>query len=508
MNKSIRRLATAFLILYGLLFIQINRVQIYDAKRLIEDPTNPRVAIEAFGASRGRIATSDGVIIATSKINDLSDQFRYEREYPYGDLYAHITGYTSFNSGSSGLELTYSEELSGRTPEQLADNLYELFASDPETHDLVLTIQHDLQTVAAESLGSRNGAVVVMSPLTGEIFALVSSPTFDPNLLSSTNTTTANNVRSDLLNQINTPLISRATSEIYAPGSTFKLITATAAIEQVNFTLENPVFDITDAYIPPLTIRPITNYGGSECGGSLKEILRVSCNTAFAEIGAEYIGPSLLQETAERFGFNETIPFDVPTATSYFPTDFGKELSVVTTPEGESTGIPIVENTPLLAQAAIGQYEVAATPLQMALVASAIAGQGNTPSPYLVKEILNHKGELVTRTLNSIWQQTMEASTAELLREGMKEIVDSGTAQRLAINGLIIGAKTGTAQISSDEIATHAWVLGFAGYPESLPSVAFTVFVEADSAEGEQTGGRTAAPIAREILVQFFEINE
>ena len=181
---------------------------------------------------------------------------------------------------------------------------------------------------------------------------------------------------------------------------------------------------------------------------------------------------------------------------------------MVTTPEGESTGIPIVENTPLLAQAAIGQYEVAATPLQMALVASAIAGQGNTPSPYLVKEILNHKGELVTRTLNSIWQQTMEASTAELLREGMKEIVDSGTAQRLAINGLIIGAKTGTAQISSDEIATHAWVLGFAGYPESLPSVAFTVFVEADSAEGEQTGGRTAAPIAREILVQFFEINE
>ena len=508
MNRSIRRLAAAFLILYGLLFIQINRVQIYDAKQLIEDPTNSRIAIESFGAARGRIATSDGVIIADSKINEISDQFRYEREYPYGNLYAHITGYVSFNSGSSGLESSYGEELSGRTPEQLADALYELFADDPETHDLVLTIQHDLQIVAAESLGSRNGAVVVMSPFTGEVFALVSSPTFDPNLLSSTNTASANSARSDLLNQADNPLISRATNEIYAPGSTFKLVTAAAALEQAGFTLETPVFEITATYVPPLTIRPITNYGGSECGGSLKESLRVSCNTTFAEIGAEYLGPSLLKETAEKFGFNKEIPFDVATAPSYFPTDFGNELSMVTTPAGESTEVPVVENTPLLAQAAIGQYEVAATPLQMALVASTIAGQGNTPEPYLVKEILDSKGEVVTFASNAVWQQTMEEATAEMLRESMEEIVNSGTAQRLAINGLTVGAKTGTAQISSEDLETHAWIVGFAGYPQNLPSVAFAVFVEADSTEGEQTGGRTAAPIAREILLEMFEVNE
>ena len=237
MNKSIRRLATAFLVLYGLLFIQVNRVQTYDAARLIEDSANTRTAVEAFDIPRGHIATSDGIVIANSKSNDPSEQFRYTREYPHGALYAHITGYISFNSGAAGLELTYSEALSGRTAEQRADNLYELFADDPETHDLVLTIQHDFQLAAANSLGSRNGAVVFLDPITGEVLTLVASPTFDPNLLSSTNTVSANDARTNLLNQSDSPLLSRALNEIYAPGSTFKLVTAVAAIEKAEFTL-------------------------------------------------------------------------------------------------------------------------------------------------------------------------------------------------------------------------------------------------------------------------------
>ena len=505
MNKSIRRLATVFLVLYGLLFIQVNRAQTYGAARLIEDSANARTAVEAFDVPRGHIATSDGVVIASSKSNDPSEQFRYTREYPHGTLYAHITGYISFNSGATGLELAYSEELSGRTAEQRADNLYELFADDPETHDLVLTIQHDSQLVAANSLGGRNGAVVFLDPLTGEVLTLVSSPTFDPNLLSSANTMSANNARTDLLNQPDTPLLSRALNEIYAPGSTFKLVTAVAAIEKANFTLETPSLDITDSYIPPLTSRPITNYGGSSCGGPLKENLRVSCNTAFAEIGAEYIGPDYLIETAENFGFNKVIPFDISVATSYFPQDFGKELSLATPFEESSIEVSIVEDTPLLAQAAIGQYEVAATPLQMSLVASAIATEGSAPIPYLLKEVLNHKGEIESSSSNSVWRQVMEPSTAELLRTSMKEVVESGTAQRLIIDGLSIGAKTGTAQLSADNDATHAWIIGFAGYPDEPPAVAFAVFVEANSGAGEQTGGRTAAPIARDVLLEIFD---
>ena len=144
----------------------------------------------------------------------------------------------------------------------------------------------------------------------------------------------------------------------------------------------------------------------------------------------------------------------------------------------------------------------------MSLVASAIATEGSAPVPYLLKEVLNHKGEIESSSSNSVWQQVIKPSTAELLRESMEAIVENGTAQRLAVDGLTIGAKTGTAQLSADNDATHAWIVGFAGSPDEPPLVAFAVFVEADSDIGEQTGGRTAAPIARDVLLEIFDLND
>lgn len=507
MNVRIRRLGIGLLLGYLLLFAQLNRVQVYGAQRLVEDPTNARVAIEAFGAPRGRIATADGVVVAES-LSTESSRFDRQRHYPHGVLYAHLTGYHSFTSGVAGLESTYDEVLGGRTAEQRADPLYDLFAADPETADVVLTINHALQQAAATALGDREGAVVMLDPVTGNVLALWSSPSYDPNPLSSVDTTAANEARAALLADPTNPLLPRATGEIFAPGSTFKVVTATAAVETAGFTLDQPLLNETDGYVPPLTNRAITNYGGSTCGGDLRENMRASCNTAFAQIGAEYVGPYAMVAIAEGFGFNQSPPFDLPVAASNFPDDFGKVLSMVTDETGQDTLIPVVEDTPLLAQASIGQYEVAATPLQMALVAAAVANNGNVPRPRLVDEIRDQSGQVISRPESGPWLEAMEPATAALVAEGMRGVVAEGTARRLDIDGLVMGAKTGTAQVAAGQIATHAWLVGFAGLPNQAPAVAFAVFVAADQEAGEQTGGRVAAPIAREVLLELFNISE
>jgi len=503
-NRRIGRLGIGLLVAYALLFAQLNRVQVFGAQRLVADPGNARVAVDAFGAPRGRIATADGVVVAESEATDPGGTFEHRRRYPHGELYAHLTGYVSFTAGNTGLEQRYDEVLGGRTAEQRADDLYELFAADPDTADVIMTVRHDVQAVAAEALGDRVGAVVFVEPVSGDVLALWSSPTYDPNLLADTATGAAADARAALLADPADPLLARATGEIFAPGSTFKVVTAAAAIEVAGFTLDDPLSDVTAAYVPPLTNRPITNYGGSSCGGPLRENIRASCNTAFALIGAELVGPEGMVGTAEGFGFNEEPPFDLPTATSRFPDDYGRVLSMVTGPDGVATDVPVVANTPLLAQASIGQYDVAATPLQMALVAAAVASDGTVPVPRLVGEVLDRTGRIVEAATPATWTTAMAPGTAAAVREGMIGVVVEGTARRLAVDGLVIGAKTGTAQLAAGDDATHAWIVGFAGHPGMPAAVAFAVLVAADPEVGEQTGGRVAAPIAREVLLELF----
>ena len=525
MNLRIRRLGIVLAILYVLLFVQLNRVQFFGAERLQEDVNNPRGLIREFGRPRGPIVTADDVLVARSLPHDGSVDF--VRDYPEGELYAHIVGYQSLNVAATGLERVYNDELAGTPVEQQFQSLGDLFLERDTTAMLRLSIRHDVQQAAREALGDRLGSVVALDPRTGELIALWTYPSFDPNLVADPDGFAANAAYDALRTDPDDPLLAKAYREIFFPGSTFKLVTAAAGIEAGLVDATRPVFAETDGYDPIPAGATIRNFGGSTCGGDLIEILRVSCNTAFAEMGAEWVGPEAMVTTAEAFGFNRTPSIDLPSAAaSRFPTDYGAPLADVDryrAPDepaddggGEENGdepigpvlpngaVPIHEDSARLAQTSIGQNDVAATPLQMALVAAAIANEGQVMTPHVVTELVAADGSTYDEITPEIWRIAMRRSTAATLAEAMRVVATEGTARNLLVDGLDIGGKTGTAQLGTDPPNSHAWIVGFAGLPGEAPSLAFAVIVEAQEGASEQTGGRVAAPIARAVIEAVF----
>lgn len=517
MNLRIRRLGIVLALLYVLLFVQLNRVQFFGAERLQEDVNNTRGLIREFGRPRGPIVTADGVLLALSLPHDGSVDF--VRDYPEGDLYAHIVGYQSLNVAATGLERAFNDELAGTPVEQQFTSLGDLFVERDSTAMLRLSIRHDVQQAARDALGERLGSVVALDPRTGEILAMWTYPSFDPNLVADPDGFVANAAYDELRADPDDPLLAKAYREIFFPGSTFKLVTAAAGIESGLVDAAGPVYVETDSYQPIPAGVPIRNFGGSTCGGDLVEILRVSCNTAFAEMGAEWVGPAGMVETAEAFGFNTTPNIDLPSAaTSRFPTDYGARLADVDFYRGPAEGeaaeflspngsVAIHEDSARLAQTSIGQNDVAATPLQMALVAAAIANEGEVMTPHVVTELVAADGSSYEQIEPEISRIAMRPSTAATLAEAMRVVANEGTARNLLVDGLDIGGKTGTAQLGTDPPNSHAWIVGFAGLPGEEPSLAFAVIVEAQEGASEQTGGRVAAPIARAVIEAVFGVS-
>ena len=517
MNLRIRRLGVVLSVLYLVLFLQLNRVQFFGAERLQDDINNTRGLIREFGRARGPIITADGVLVARSVEYDGSVDFR--REYPEGELYAHITGYQSLNVEAVGLERSYNDELAGDPIDQRFTSLGDLFVDRNTTATLTLSIRDDVQRVAAEALSDRKGSVVALDPRTGEIIALWTFPSFDPNPLADPDGTVANAAFDALVADPNTPLLAKAYREIYFPGSTFKLVTAAAGVETGLIFASTPVFPMATTYEPVPTGAPIRNFAGSTCGGDLVELLRVSCNTAFSEIGAEWVGPEQMVDAAEAFGFNADLGIDLPgAAESRFPTDYGEQLADVDRyrapgqqpAEGAETvlpngAVPVHENSARLAQTSIGQNDVAATPLQMALVAAAIANDGVVMTPHVVTELSAFDGSLLDRVEPEPLRVAMSASTAAILRDAMRVVAEEGTAQNLLTEGVVVGGKTGTAQLGTTPPNSHAWIVGYAGMPNEQPSLALAVIVEAQEGASEQTGGRVAAPIARAVIEAAFQ---
>jgi penicillin-binding protein A len=484
MTRQIRLLGVGLMVCFAVLFVQLNRLTVFQADELNANPANNREILRDFTEPRGTVTTADGVLIARSVPSN--DRFERQREYPQGPLFAHITGYFSLNLGSSGVERTYNDELAGRTPELSFKELGDLFVDKDRVGDLTLSVRANLQQVASEQLGAREGSVVAIDPRTGEILALVSFPTYDPNQLASHDTAAATEAQAALDASPEKPRLARSYQERFFPGSTFKVVTAAAGITHGGVTRDEPVYPVTSAYTPPGTTRPIRNFGGSSCGGALFEILRVSCNTAFAQMGVD-TGPDGMIDTAQDFGFNHDVPIDLTDpARSNFPTDFER-------------------NTPALAQSAIGQNEVAATPLQMAMVAGAVANEGRVMAPHVLRDVRDGDGNVVDEYEPDEWTTAMEPSTAQLVREAMLEVVSSGTATRLAVPGFEVGGKTGTAQVGSDPPRSHAWIIGFGGPPGEEPSIAVAVIVEGQPGLSEQTGGRVAAPIAQAVLAAHLQ---
>jgi peptidoglycan glycosyltransferase len=320
---------------------------------------------------------------------------------------------------------------------------------------------------------------VAIEPSTGKILALVSTPGFDPNALATHDTTAANAAYQELLAADGDPLVSNATSERYPPGSTFKLVTAAAALESGQYTVDTPLAAPVELDLP-LTTATIGNFGGGTCGGdpiTLADALRVSCNTAFAQLGMD-LGDDALRAQAERFGFNSgdlTIPMQV--AESVYPADL---------------------DAPQTALSAIGQGSVAASPLQMAMVSAAIANGGQLMTPYVVQTVRSADLTVVDETEPSLLSTAVSPGTAEALTSMMIGVVQSGSGTSAQIAGVQVAGKTGTAQTTA-EAAPHAWFTGFA--PADNPQVAVAVLVEHGGSMGsEATGGKVAAPIAKAVI--------
>ena len=265
MTRQIRALGIGLMVCFVVLFVQLNRLTVFQAAELNDNPNNTREILRDFSHPRGSITTSDGVVIARSVPS--GDRFEFQREYPEGPLFAHITGFYSFTLGSSGVEKTYNDELAGRTLELSFQEIGDLFIDKDRVGDLTLSVQADLQRVATEQLGAREGSVVALDPRTGEILTMVSFPSYDPNALANHNTVEATEFMRLLDANPEKPRLARSYQERFFPGSTFKVVTGTAGILRGGVTADEPVYPVTDSYTPPGTVRPIRNFGGSSCGG-------------------------------------------------------------------------------------------------------------------------------------------------------------------------------------------------------------------------------------------------
>ena len=506
MNRQILRLGVALMAAYLVLFVQLNNIQFFGAEELAAHPSNSRPLVADFGAPRGEIRTADGTVIAQS-VELEEGAFARQREYPTGELFAEVTGFFSFNSGADGLERTWDDELRGEENE-LADGLRELLGGESTTADIETSLSVSMQEAARSALGERRGSVVALDPQTGAILTMWSWPSYDPNPLSSVDTGVAREARQALLNDANRPLLPRTTRELFFPGSTFKIVTAAAALDSGIVDLDTPVFDTVTNYVPPLTTNPLSNFGGNECGGPLRDLIRQSCIAGIAQLIVELVGADALVDTAEDFGFGDIPPVGLPdVVASQMPTNFGADLgtSVEIGPSlaaqfQNPPEAPLTDDIPALAQTAIGQFDVKATPLQMALVAAAVANDGDVPSPHVVDRVIDSEGAVLHEADVDPWQQAMSSGTSSALREAMVGVVSNGTGQSMQMTDLVVGAKTGTAEIGAATEETHAWVIAFAGVDVDQPEVAIAVIVEADVAIGEQTGGRVAGPVALEVL--------
>jgi len=487
------------------LFVQLNRVQVLQASEIETVAGNNRELQRNFGQERGRILTSDGQVVALSEPVEGNDSFNFRRRYPHGELYAHSVGYVSLISGSTGLEAEYNEELTAQENILLLD-------SGPS--DLVLGIDHELQMVARESLKDSNGndrlgSVVAIEPSTGDIKALWSYPSYNPEPIASLSAEEINLAIDELEPDpgienpkcTDTPLCAKAYQDRTVPGSTFKIVVATAALDRTGVGLFSPDFPVTDAYDLPFNgTGSIRNYGGSSCGGDLKTLITKSCNAGFAQIAVEDLGPEKLIDQTKAYGFNQKVPLDVGPSLvteSFFPEDYGNYIS-------DSLGYRLFDNSPKLGQAAIGQSEVQATPLNMAMVAASVANDGDMMYPRFVTETKYSDSQ--TSRVNKLevkkWKDSASRETADDLKEAMYQVVETGTARNsLQIPGLEVGAKTGTADIGDD---VHAWVIAFAGRPGQEPELAVAVLVERQQGDAGVTGGKVAGPIARAVFEQYF----
>jgi peptidoglycan glycosyltransferase len=485
MNKGIRRVGYVMIALFIALIAQLTYLQVGRSSQLANAPGNAR---RLGSRDRGPIVSADGVVLASSV--KTSDEFRYLRIYPAAtaQLFSQIVGYESLRLGSSGVEYTYSSELAGKTFKLQAHSLADILATKQVVGTVVLTAWNSIQQEAAGALAGRAGSVVVLDVRTGGIIAAYSNPTYDPNLLVTHNTQRAQQAKSLMLLDPAKPLLPHAWGELYPPGSTFK--TVTASIAQQNHVDVDKIFPfVTQIPLPQTNGQSLHNFGGERCGGTMLNSFIVSCNTTFGQIGFD-LGDTFASGI-QNFGV-QTAPPAEPHSGIYPP---------IVQSTGPDVGT-FQHNQPAFMQDAIGQNQVAVNPLEMAMVAEAIATGGTILQPHVVDCVLDPNDDVVSRVPVQQYKHAVDAPTAATMTNFMLQVVNDprGTGTAAQIPGVQVAGKTGTAQTAPGQ-RPHAWFIAFA--PADKPQFAVAVLVEHGGTTGgtdEVTGGRVAAPVAKQIL--------
>jgi peptidoglycan glycosyltransferase len=479
MNTQIRRLTALVMVMFLGLFAAVTYIQYGKAKQLRADGRNTRAYYDSFSRDRGPIVARDGTVLAQSK--PVKDHYGNQRSYPLGPVYANITGYFSVLGSTTGMEKASDEVLKGEADSLFLSRLQDLVTGkEPTGGTIELTIDPAVQQAAWDALGEQRGAAVALDPKTGEILAMVSKPSFDPNQLAEHDAKKVDAAYKALEADPANPLYNRAIAgNLYAPGSTFKLVTAAAALANPEYTPDTEL-DAPSQLTLPGTSHKLTNSGDSQCSSTGKmtmtAALEISCNTAFGALGME-LGQAALAQQAKAFGFGQDLKVPLSATKSTFPGSMDQAQ---------------------LAMSAIGQFDVRVTPLQMAMVAAGIVNNGTVMEPYLVRTERDKQLNILSTTKPKELSQAMTPSSAKQLAIMMQGVVEDGSAGRAAVDGVTVGAKTGTAQKGEGQ-APDVWTVGYG--QAGGRAVAVAVVVEDGGHLGTGGfGGTVASPIVGAII--------
>lgn len=478
MNRELKRLSIVVLAMFLALFTSTTIIQVVSADSLRADGRNTRTLYASYSAERGPILV-EGQPIAVSVPTD--DEYKFQRTYPNPLLYAPVTGYFTLNQGNTGIEGALNDYLSGTSNSQFLDQINAILTGqNPKGASVELTLDASVQQAAWDALGDNQGAVIAINPKTGAILAMVSKPTFDPNLFAVHDTDQVIATYDALLADPSGPLYNRTLAgPLDPPGSTFKLVVASAALESGQYAATSE-FPNPPSLTLPQSDNVITNSGGDTCGGTptvtLAAALSLSCNIPFAELG-QALGPRVIRDQANKFGFNESIDVPLESTPSVYPRALDEPQTMLS---------------------AFGQSSVRASPLQMAMVTMAIANGGSLMKPNLVSRIMTSDLRELQTFQPEQFGQPISSSTAAQLTQFMVDSVANGAASNARMDEVVVAGKTGTAENGEGDPYT-LWFTGFA--PANDPQVVVAVVIQNGGGLGQSgSGNEVAAPIAKRVL--------
>ena len=472
MNRQIRIIGVVSAVMVFALLANLTYRNVADQTSLESSQYNTRAREAEFDIHRGQILAGN-TVIADSVISTDGSPYSYQRVYANGPLYAPVTGFYSYIYSSTRIENSYNALLVGTSSSQWLQNLIDSMSGrKPQGASVVTTIDPVLQQAAWDALSGYQGAIVAMDPHTGAVKAIVSSPSFDPNLLASHDLGAVTAYRDGLLADETKPMSDRATREVYPPGSTFKLVLAAAALEK-GYTPDTMIDTPSSIQLPNSSS---VLYNSSDCGNgqvTLARALQLSCNTAFANLGTN-LGAEAIRVQAESLGFDSEHLPELGAATSTFPEKMDPAQLMLSS---------------------IGEWDVKASPLQMAMVASAFVNNGAVPEPYLVEEVRAPDLKVLQSHTPSS-SRAVSPGTAQAMRDMMVQVVTGGTGKPAAIPGVVVGGKSGTTETDPTN-PTYAWFVSFALEPDIVVSV----FLQRDlNTPANLWGGADAAPVAKKVL--------